>query len=104
MASSLITTTIKPTAREGNTDEVELSTFLNNDSLDTQDLETDNKDAQNESCRCLPGPPWVINILANELCERFSYYGLRAILPLYFVSLGWTENESISVFMFESDA
>ena len=36
------------------------------------------------SCsRLIPGPPCVKYILANESCERFSYYGLRAVLVLY---------------------
>jgi len=51
----------------------------------------------------LPGPPCVRNILGNELCERFSYYGLRAILTLYFhESLGWSKPDAISVFSYSS--
>ena len=81
-------------------DEVELSSFLQSES--SLDNNNNNITTASGGSGFLPGPPWVINILANELCERFSYYGLRAILPLYFVSLGWSESASISVFMFSS--
>ena len=51
----------------------------------------------------LPGPPCVRNILGSELCERFSWYGLRAILVLYFNhSLGWSKDASISMFSYSS--
>jgi POT family proton-dependent oligopeptide transporter len=51
--------------------------------------------------KLLPGPPCVRNILGNELCERFSWYGLRAILVLYFhENLGWSKPSSISVFSY----
>ena len=87
------------TKANDNKDEVELSSFLQSESsLDNNH----NITTASGGSGFLPGPPWVINILANELCERFSYYGLRAILPLYFVSLGWSESASISVFMFSS--
>lgn len=49
------------------------------------------------------GPPCVRNILGSELCERFSWYGLRAILVLYFnQSLGWSKDASISMFSYSS--
>ena len=51
----------------------------------------------------IPGPSHVKNIIGNELCERFSYYGLRSILVLYFVeSLGWSESFAISMFSYSS--
>ena len=83
-------------------DEVELSSFLQSESSLDNNNNNNNITTASGGSGFLPGPPWVINILANELCERFSYYGLRAILPLYFVSLGWSESASISVFMFSS--
>lgn len=39
-----------------------------------------------------PYPKKVLFIIANEFCERFSYYGLRTVLVLYFRSvLGFTD-------------
>lgn len=51
-----------------------------------------------------PGAPTtVLNILLNEACERFSYYGLRAILTLYCVEgLQWDTSSAISMFFFSS--
>ena len=52
---------------------------------------------------CIPGPPWVINILLSELCERFSFYALRAILVLFFKErLGWSRDSAVSIFFFSS--
>ena len=82
-------------------DQVELSSFVQSDSQGKSDDALQGS-KPNGTAGFIPGPPWIINILLNELCERFSYYGLRAILPLYFVTLGWSENASISVFMFSS--
>ena len=82
-------------------DHVELSTFAQSDSQGMLDDALQGSKPTG-TAGFIPGPPWIINILLNELCERFSYYGLRAILPLYFVTLGWSENASISVFMFSS--
>ena len=31
-------------------------------------------------------PPAVFFILGNEFCERFSFYGMRAILTLYLIN------------------
>jgi len=50
---------------------------------------------------CLPGPPHVLNVLANEAGERFCYYGLRAILTLYLVDvLGQTPARATSTVSF----
>ncbi|KAI0212939.1 Solute carrier family 15 member 1 [Lamellibrachia satsuma] len=38
---------------------------------------------ENEKPKKYPFPKGVIFILGNEFCERFSYYGMRAILILY---------------------
>src|SRR5262245_5137821 len=32
-------------------------------------------------------PPGVAYIVGNEACERFSFYGMRAILYVHFVTL-----------------
>ena len=42
-----------------------------------------------------PYPKKVFFIVANEFCERFSYYGLRTVLVLYFKSvLGYSDSAS----------
>lgn len=42
-----------------------------------------------------PYPKKVLFIVANEFCERFSYYGLRTVLVLYFKSvLGFSDASS----------
>jgi len=51
-------------------------------------------------------PPSIRYIMGNELCERFSYYGFRAILALYLTKyLNFSEDNStviIHVFIFFS--
>ena len=48
--------------------------------------------------KLLPGPSCVANIVAFEAGERFCYYGLRAILTLYFVDvLGLSSNATTSI-------
>lgn len=49
------------------------------------------------------GPPWVKNIVLCESCERFGYYGLRAVLVLYLnEGLGFSEAASVSLFRYAS--
>lgn len=37
--------------------------------------------------------------MLNEVCERFSFYGLRAILAFYIVNFfGYSEDRSTSIF------
>lgn len=56
-------------------------------------------DAAPYSIRDLPGS--VYFIVANELCERFSYYGLRAILVKYFIDrLDYSERTAKSIFAY----
>eukprot|EP00003_Mantamonas_plastica_P010382 TRINITY_DN19824_c0_g1_i1.p1 TRINITY_DN19824_c0_g1~~TRINITY_DN19824_c0_g1_i1.p1 ORF type:complete len:235 (-),score=47.94 TRINITY_DN19824_c0_g1_i1:25-729(-) len=44
-------------------------------------------------------PRCVWFITANEMCERFSFYGLRAILVLYFHNfMGYSEDNSITYY------
>ncbi|KAM5281940.1 solute carrier family 15 member 2 isoform 1-T1 [Ctenodactylus gundi] len=44
-------------------------------------------------------PLSVAFIVVNEFCERFSYYGMKAVLTLYFLYfLHWNENTSTSVY------
>ncbi|KAM9582752.1 solute carrier family 15 member 2 isoform 1-T1 [Trichechus inunguis] len=44
-------------------------------------------------------PLSVAFIVVNEFCERFSYYGMKAVLTLYFLYfLHWDEDTSTSVY------
>ncbi|XP_053327895.1 solute carrier family 15 member 2 [Spea bombifrons] len=44
-------------------------------------------------------PLSILFIIINEFCERFSYYGMKAVLTLYFVNyLKWDENLSTTVY------
>uniref|UniRef100_A0A8B9LX01 Solute carrier family 15 member 2 n=1 Tax=Astyanax mexicanus TaxID=7994 RepID=A0A8B9LX01_ASTMX len=57
------------------------------------------------SCLCLQKlcgtnyPVSIAFIVVNEFCERFSYYGMKAVLTLYFIRyLHWNENLSTAVY------
>ncbi|XP_069838562.1 solute carrier family 15 member 2 isoform X2 [Dendropsophus ebraccatus] len=44
-------------------------------------------------------PLSIMFIIVNEFCERFSFYGMKAVLTLYFVNyLHWSENLSTTVY------
>ncbi|XP_074949144.1 solute carrier family 15 member 2 isoform X1 [Phalacrocorax aristotelis] len=44
-------------------------------------------------------PLSIAFIVVNEFCERFSYYGMKAVLTLYFLSFfHWDENLSTAVY------
>ncbi|CAN2389095.1 dipeptide transmembrane transport [Pristimantis euphronides] len=44
-------------------------------------------------------PLSILFIIVNEFCERFSYYGMKAVLTLYFLNyLHWDENLSTTVY------
>ncbi|XP_077435436.1 solute carrier family 15 member 2 [Vanacampus margaritifer] len=44
-------------------------------------------------------PTSICFIVVNEFCERFSYYGMRAVLTLYFLTyLGWDKDLSTAVY------
>ncbi|XP_063285258.1 solute carrier family 15 member 2 [Pelobates fuscus] len=44
-------------------------------------------------------PLSILFIVVNEFCERFSYYGMKAVLTLYFLNyLHWDENLSTTVY------
>ncbi len=59
--------------------------------------ETTEKKKCCRSLRQFPLP--VFLIIGNEFCERFSFYGMRAILVIYFiVEHNFTESHSILVF------
>lgn len=46
-------------------------------------------------------PPSLIFIISNEFCERFSYFGMKALIPLYLVNwLSFTQTEAMTIFHF----
>ncbi|NXG14042.1 S15A1 protein, partial [Grallaria varia] len=48
---------------------------------------------------CSGFPLSIFFIVINEFCERFSYYGMRAVLVLYFkYFLHWSEDLSTAIF------
>uniref|UniRef100_A0A8C0E3H8 Solute carrier family 15 member 1 n=1 Tax=Balaenoptera musculus TaxID=9771 RepID=A0A8C0E3H8_BALMU len=48
---------------------------------------------------CFGYPLSIFFIVINEFCERFSYYGMRAILILYFQRfLGWNDNVGTAIY------
>ncbi|XP_036749676.1 solute carrier family 15 member 1 isoform X3 [Manis pentadactyla] len=48
---------------------------------------------------CFGYPLSIFFIVINEFCERFSYYGMRAILILYFRRfIGWDDNLSTAIY------
>ncbi|XP_042665969.1 solute carrier family 15 member 1 [Centrocercus urophasianus] len=48
---------------------------------------------------CLGYPLSIFFIVINEFCERFSYYGMRAVLVLYFkYFLRWDDNLSTAIY------
>ncbi|XP_067392890.1 solute carrier family 15 member 1 [Emydura macquarii macquarii] len=48
---------------------------------------------------CLGYPLSIFFIVINEFCERFSYYGMRAVLVLYFkFFLHWDDNLSTVIY------
>ncbi|KAI4885389.1 hypothetical protein NFI96_020342, partial [Prochilodus magdalenae] len=48
---------------------------------------------------CCGYPLSIFFIVVNEFCERFSYYGMRAVLVLYFrYFLGWGEDFATTIY------
>ncbi|XP_006879682.1 PREDICTED: solute carrier family 15 member 1 [Elephantulus edwardii] len=48
---------------------------------------------------CFGYPLSIFFIIINEFCERFSYYGMKAILILYFTRfIGWDNNLSTVIY------
>uniref|UniRef100_A0A669R6J2 Solute carrier family 15 member 1 n=1 Tax=Phasianus colchicus TaxID=9054 RepID=A0A669R6J2_PHACC len=57
--------------------------------------------ARNEGffANCFGYPLSIFFIVINEFCERFSYYGMRAVLVLYFkYFLRWDDNFSTAIY------
>lgn len=44
-----------------------------------------------------PFPKPVFFILGNEFCERFCYYGMRAVLTLYFTDMLFMSEDKATV-------
>uniref|UniRef100_A0A8C8EC59 Solute carrier family 15 member 1 n=1 Tax=Otus sunia TaxID=257818 RepID=A0A8C8EC59_9STRI len=52
-----------------------------------------------KSPSCFGYPLSIFFIIINEFCERFSYYGMRAVLVLYFkYFLQWDDNLSTAIY------
>ncbi|XP_052046446.1 solute carrier family 15 member 1 [Apodemus sylvaticus] len=48
---------------------------------------------------CFGYPLSIFFIVVNEFCERFSYYGMRALLVLYFRNfLGWDDDLATAIY------
>ncbi|XP_059130265.1 solute carrier family 15 member 1 [Peromyscus eremicus] len=48
---------------------------------------------------CFGYPLSIFFIVVNEFCERFSYYGMRALLVLYFRNfIGWDDDLSTAIY------
>ncbi|NXO38143.1 S15A1 protein, partial [Locustella ochotensis] len=48
---------------------------------------------------CLGFPLSIFFIVINEFCERFSYYGMKAVLTLYFTRfLHWDDNFATAIY------
>uniref|UniRef100_A0A3Q4I8M8 Solute carrier family 15 member 1 n=1 Tax=Neolamprologus brichardi TaxID=32507 RepID=A0A3Q4I8M8_NEOBR len=59
-----------------------------------------NKEAKNATMVTIFGYPLsIFFIVVNEFCERFSYYGMRAVLVLYFkYFLRWDEDFATTIY------
>ncbi|XP_074920796.1 solute carrier family 15 member 1 [Chelonoidis abingdonii] len=68
---------------------------------DPELLETEekNKKERKYGPSCFGYPLSIFFIVINEFCERFSYYGMRAVLVLYFkYFLHWDDNLSTAIY------
>uniref|UniRef100_A0AAR2JCG7 Solute carrier family 15 member 1 n=1 Tax=Pygocentrus nattereri TaxID=42514 RepID=A0AAR2JCG7_PYGNA len=55
--------------------------------------------ARVQSAECCGYPVSIFFIVVNEFCERFSYYGMRAVLVLYFrYFLRWDDDLATSIY------
>uniref|UniRef100_A0A8C1FUB2 Solute carrier family 15 member 1b n=1 Tax=Cyprinus carpio carpio TaxID=630221 RepID=A0A8C1FUB2_CYPCA len=65
---------------------------------DRADEERNTKKAKNRPS-CLGYPVSIFFIVVNEFCERFSYYGMKAVLVLYFkYFIGWDNDLSTTIY------
>nr|AET36827.1 slc15A1 protein [Ctenopharyngodon idella] len=57
------------------------------------------KNAREQGPSCLGYPVSIFFIVVNEFCERFSYYGMKAVLALYFkYFIGWDNDLSTTIY------
>ncbi|KAF7669989.1 hypothetical protein LDENG_00090340 [Lucifuga dentata] len=60
---------------------------------------TDNEKKIKKSATICGFPVSIFFIVVNEFCERFSYYGMRAVLVLYFkYFLNWDDNFATTIY------
>ncbi|KAK7155007.1 hypothetical protein R3I93_009835 [Phoxinus phoxinus] len=61
--------------------------------------DTEGKKKRKERSSCLGYPVSIFFIVVNEFCERFSYYGMKAVLVLYFkYFIGWDNDFSTTIY------
>ncbi|XP_056122794.1 solute carrier family 15 member 1b [Rhinichthys klamathensis goyatoka] len=61
--------------------------------------DTEGKKERKERPSCLGYPVSIFFIVVNEFCERFSYYGMKAVLVLYFkYFIGWDNDFSTTIY------
>ncbi|XP_028835048.1 solute carrier family 15 member 1-like [Denticeps clupeoides] len=60
---------------------------------------TKSKQDKKKSVECCDYPISIFFIVVNEFCERFSYYGMRAVLVLYFrYFLRWDDDLATTIY------
>uniref|UniRef100_A0A8C1EHR8 Solute carrier family 15 member 1a n=1 Tax=Cyprinus carpio carpio TaxID=630221 RepID=A0A8C1EHR8_CYPCA len=75
---------------------ISLPIFLNKG---TGDLSINKWEKSNGTAECCGYPISIFFIVVNEFCERFSYYGMRAVLVLYFrYFLLWDDDLATSIY------
>ncbi|KAF4087049.1 hypothetical protein AMELA_G00091150 [Ameiurus melas] len=69
------------------------------DLIDLTVKEKSDDEKPKKSVECCGYPVSIFFIVVNEFCERFSYYGMRAVLVLYFTYfLRWDDDLATSVY------
>ncbi|KAI5621093.1 solute carrier family 15 member 1, partial [Silurus asotus] len=67
--------------------------------IDLTDTEKNGDKKSKKSVECCGYPVSIFFIVVNEFCERFSYYGMRAVLVLYFrYFLHWDDDLATSIY------
>lgn len=75
-----------------------MDTKQNTDDFDKQ-LQKQLDDVEENSGKKIRYPRAIPFIVGNEFCERFNFYGMRAILALYLVQkLDYTEDGATVIF------
>lgn len=72
---------------------------MGKDEKDNLKIKKDVKSKQSQKICGTNYPLSIAFIVVNEFCERFSYYGMKAVLTLYFINyLHWNKNLSTAVY------